>query len=91
MKPSIALFFLSVLLLAFSTPRAPDFEAIKTRAEGLYAQGSYELARRAYLEADAKRLSSDDQRWLAFRLADTRWRSADGAPNADSTEVDAGK
>jgi uncharacterized protein YfaS (alpha-2-macroglobulin family) len=65
-----------------------DFAALRARAEALQAEGSYELAHRAWLEVDTTKLSPDEKRWVEFRAADTSWRSAAGSHNADTTAVD---
>ena len=66
----------------------PDYDELKAEAEALYADGSYALAQRLYEEADALELDAFESRWVDFRLADTRWRSAAASGNPDSTELD---
>ncbi len=91
MKLAVSLFVLPAVLAALAATQSPDWMTTKARAEELYAQGSFELARKAYAAIDATTLALEDRRWLEFRLSDTRWRSAAGAENADSTELDLGK
>jgi uncharacterized protein YfaS (alpha-2-macroglobulin family) len=86
-----SLFLLAAL--AALAPRTPpsDWKGIRERAEKLYAQGSYELAHRAYDEASTLELEATDWNWLVFRLADTDWRSASASENPDSTRIERAK
>ncbi len=89
--------FLTTLIAVFLTfcaalaggANATDFAALRAEAEAHYARGSFELANRAYSKVEPEGLSEDDARWLAFRLADTRWRSAAASNTADPSEFDA--
>ena len=84
--------FLLAALAALLPRTAPsDWKEIRARAEKLVAQGSYELAHRAYDEASTLELSPEDRRWLLFRLADTDWRSAASSENPDTTRLERAK
>lgn len=87
MKLLITLFSIPLVCAALAAMQAPDWMTTKARAEELYASGSFELAHRAYAAIDPQSLGAPDRRWLAFRLADTRWRAAAGAQNADDTDL----
>jgi len=73
---------------AMEAPRGEDFGVLRTRAEELGAQGSYELAHRVWLEASPLARTPDEKRWVEFRLADTGWRSAAASQRADATPLD---
>lgn len=84
--------FLLAALTAFLPRTQPaDWKEIRARAEKLVAQGSYELAHRAYDEASTLELSPEDRRWLLFRLADTDWRSAASTDTPDTTRLERAK
>ncbi|MFY9609864.1 MAG: alpha-2-macroglobulin family protein [Blastocatellia bacterium] len=65
-----------------------DYQAMKTEAEKYYADASYSQAREVYVKARALGLSPAESRWVAFRLADTLWRSQAATNTADSTKYD---
>jgi len=62
--------------------------ALKNEAEAFYAKKSYARAHALYLEAAARKPQGDAGRWVAFRLADTRWRAAAATDNPDPSEVE---
>jgi uncharacterized protein YfaS (alpha-2-macroglobulin family) len=86
-----SLFLLAALAALAPRTAPPDWKEIRGRAERLYAEGSYELAHRAYDEASTLELAPEDRRWLLFRLADTDWRSAAATDNPDSTRIERAK
>ena len=57
-------------------------------AERLYGERSYARAHEVYGRIDPGELSPEDARWVAFRLADTQWRSEAATKSADSTRLD---
>ena len=65
-----------------------EYETNKLAAEQFYADGSYAKAHGIYSKVDVSQLSSDEARWVAFRLADTQWRSQAATDNADTTKLD---
>src|SRR5262245_27057513 len=86
-----SLFLFAALAALCPRTNTPDWKEIRARAEKLCAQGSHELAHRAYDEASALELSPEDRRWLLFRLADTDWRSAAATDNPDTTRLERAK
>lgn len=58
---------------------------LRARAERHFDEGSFELARRLYVEAEALELEPAEARWVDFRLADCAWRSAAATDQSDST------
>lgn len=64
------------------------YEELKTRAEGLFAEGSFQKCNELYAEAGKLKLSSPDARWVRFRLADTLWRSQAATQTADDTKYE---
>lgn len=73
-------------VLPAESPTEIYLRSIKPQAENLYREKSYALARDLYLKADLKALSSEEGRWVRFRLADTLWRSAVSTQVADQTD-----
>ncbi len=67
------------------------YEALRSRAEASYAEKSFGRAHELYEEASKLTLSSDEKRWVEFRLADTSWRAAAANPSADPTVRDAAR
>lgn len=69
---------------------APDsnYETAKATAEKLYADGSYAKAHEVYAKINTSHLPSEDARWVAFRTADTQWRSEVASNNSDPTKFD---
>src|SRR6185369_5487101 len=63
---------------------ADNYESLKAEAEKFYAERSYAKAGELYVRArQLANLSSNDTRWVAFRLADTQWRSQAGTQTSD--------
>src|SRR5215813_9369370 len=65
-----------------------DYESLKAQAEKYYADSSYSKARETYLKASKLNLPPDEKRWVAFRLADTLWRSESATNTSDGTKYD---
>lgn len=61
------------------------------RAEELEAAGSWELARRAWGEVAKRSLGANEARWVAYRIAETSWRSRASTDDADTTELEAAR
>jgi alpha-2-macroglobulin len=81
-KLTMAVVVAALALASTGRPPSPaDFSSIRSHAERLVAERSYKLALEAYEAADPAALDAEGRRWLAFRLADLRWRSA--PENAD--------
>src|SRR5437868_3375564 len=89
MKTS-ALFLLFTLLgLAAVTAQPPEYSDLETKAEALYAAGSYAKAAEVYQQARALVLPPAEARWVDFRLADTLWRSQAATQSSDDTKLEA--
>lgn len=71
-----------------SRTAAPPWETVKAQAERAYAEGSYARAHEAYAQIPLSELPPAERRWVAFRLADTQWRSEAATETSDSTRVD---
>lgn len=65
-----------------------SFERQVERAEARYAEGSFELARRAYADFAREGLGAAQGRWVDFRLADCAWRAAAASENPDATQLE---
>ncbi len=74
--------------LAAHAPAQADYAAVKTAAERHVVQGAYELAYRAYAALAPEDVPADERRWVAFRTADTNWRSAAGTTDQDTSRLD---
>jgi alpha-2-macroglobulin len=79
--------------LSMASAKAPQdqtagYQELRTRAEQLYAQKSFAMARELYQRADAMELPATDARWVDFRLADTLWRSQAATQTNDSTNYE---
>ncbi len=70
-----------------AVPEGPR-DAMLERAEKLFEEGSYALAREIFVELSERKLPADQVHWVEFRLADSGWRSQAATRNADSTEMD---
>jgi hypothetical protein len=90
----LELFFALMLALAANAIGQPagdspsEYETNKSIAENFYAEGSYAKAHEIYHKVDVSRLSNEEARWVAFRAADTQWRSEASTDNADTTKLD---
>ncbi|HYV04715.1 MAG TPA: MG2 domain-containing protein [Blastocatellia bacterium] len=65
-----------------------EYATLKSEAEKQYINASYAKARELYLSARALNLAPAESRWVAFRLADTLWRSQAATNTADSSKYD---
>ncbi|HXV77302.1 MAG TPA: MG2 domain-containing protein [Candidatus Polarisedimenticolaceae bacterium] len=59
-----------------------------TRAEALFAEGSYESALEIYRAIDLDALGDEERRWVRMRLADAAWRSAAATDGADEQRLE---
>jgi uncharacterized protein YfaS (alpha-2-macroglobulin family) len=85
---------LTVVATAIGQPASPASSAYETNkplAEKFYAEGSYAKAHEIYSHVDVSGLSAEESRWVAFRTADTEWRSEAATDNADTTKLDAAR
>lgn len=73
-------------LLAALTGFAADYSELRREAERLFAEGSYAQARDAFQRIETNALPAADQRWVAFRLADSQWR-AQGSLRNEASEA----
>ena len=73
---------------SWSAALPAEYEQLKTEAEKEYANGSFNRAHDRYLTAQKLELAANEKRWLAFRLADTKWRAQAQTETADSTKLD---
>ena len=60
------------LLVGPAQGPSPDYTSTKEKAERFYAEKSYARAHALYAESQPQTIP--EERWVAFRLADTRWR-----------------
>ena len=65
-----------------------DYPNLKSQAEKYYAEGSYARAYELYKKASAMKLSDQESRWVAFRLADSLWRAESATDSPDSTKLE---
>lgn len=72
---------LALLPALAGLPPANDYDALRQRAEAAYAEKSFSRAHAVYADAARLTLTSEQKRWVDFRLADTAWR----ADNNDAT------
>jgi len=78
--------FLLSLVLSLLPALAPDgYDDVRRRGEASYAEKSFGRAHEAYEEAARLDLTAEERRWVAFRLADTAWRSDAASPAPDPT------
>lgn len=80
------IFLLSASLpLEAKSQRTEGYAALKEQAERFYAEDSYALAHQVYAQAQTAGVPESEKRWVAFRLADTLWRSQVATNNPDTT------
>jgi len=85
---------LTIAATAAAQPASPApsaYETNKPLAEQYYTNGSYANAHEIYSHVDTAGLSADEARWIAFRAADTQWRSEAATDHADTTKLDAAR
>ncbi|MBI5545782.1 MAG: alpha-2-macroglobulin [Deltaproteobacteria bacterium] len=76
------------LLTGAAAMKPADYPKLKDKAERLFAEKSYQKAHEAYQELKGLELPAAEKRWVAFRLADTLWRSQAGASTPDTSKYD---
>src|SRR6185437_884506 len=85
---------IAVATNAFAQPTndsLAEYETNKTLAEKFYSDGSYAKAHEIYATINVSGLPNEEARWVAFRSADTHWRSESSTRNADTTQLDAAR
>lgn len=65
-----------------------NFTNLRLQAERFITDGSYAKANALYQQAASMDLPPAEKRWVAFRTADTSWRSQAGTQTVDSTIYD---
>jgi uncharacterized protein YfaS (alpha-2-macroglobulin family) len=65
-----------------------DYLRLRAEAEKFYQEKSYARANELYQQAATLNLPLTEQRWVAFRIADTRWRAASATNTADQSHFD---
>src|SRR4051812_13607691 len=75
--------FFLFLAMAHAAPGADmaEYKQQKAEAEKLFAAGTYQKAHDLYAQVKTKELPAFEQRWVAFRVADTEWRSVASSSN----------
>ncbi|MCU1349361.1 MAG: Large extracellular alpha-helical protein, partial [Acidobacteria bacterium] len=84
-------FLLSLLLSVLPAIATSSYDTLRQRAEADYAEKSFGRAHEAYEEAAKLDLQPEERRWVAFRLADTAWRSDAASPSPDPTVREAAR
>ncbi len=83
----VALAFVAATAALAAAPL--DYQRLKADAEKLYTEGSFAKANELYGQArQMSSISTDEARWVAFRFADTQWRSEAATQRADTTTLD---
>ncbi|EEF58488.1 MG2 domain-containing protein [Pedosphaera parvula] len=65
-----------------------NYQQLKAEAEKFFSEGSYAKAHDVYERAGKLPLSTNDTRWVKFRLADTLWRSQAATQTSDNTKFE---
>jgi uncharacterized protein YfaS (alpha-2-macroglobulin family) len=90
-----SLFMVLGLLCVFALTRTQaqqsDYDKLKAEAEKFYSDASFSKANELYQQAKALNPSGKEERWVAFRLADTEWRAQAATQTADSTKYEEAK
>lgn len=73
------------------SPAPSGYQTNKAAAEQFYTEGSFARANAIYSKVDVSQLPNDEARWVAFRIADTQWRSQAATDNPDTSKVDAAR
>ncbi len=79
---------LSLGVLADNARPAQDADELLAKADRHYAEGSFELAHKLYVQARERGLEGEAARHAELRVADSRWRSAAASNNPDTSELD---
>ncbi|HEV7764366.1 MAG TPA: alpha-2-macroglobulin family protein [Thermoanaerobaculia bacterium] len=94
-KTALVLFVAFIVLFASAAvppqESARAYDAVRAEAEKHYAEKSFARAHALYEEASKLKLSDEEKRWVAFRLADTTLRIDIASPSDDSTQRDAAR
>src|SRR6185436_8577969 len=85
---AVVLALLCAVGLLTTHAQKTEYATLKAEAEKQYINASYGKARELYLTARSLNLAPAESRWVAFRLADTLWRSQAATNTADSTKYD---
>lgn len=89
MKRLLLLVACSLLAFPLMLSASQDSPAeLRDRAASHFAEGSFELARRAYAELLLTELSADESRAVRVALEDSRWRAALAAEQVDQPELE---
>ncbi|MDB6112979.1 MAG: Large extracellular alpha-helical protein, partial [Pedosphaera sp.] len=88
MKTSALIGLITFLGLSALFAQTSDYPELKAKAEALVAEGSFAKANEVYQQAKGLNLIPAESRWVAFRLADTLWRSQAATQTADTTQLD---
>ncbi len=78
----------SLVVTYRATSQQTDYSLLKSQAEQHYAAGSYAKSNELYSQLNRTDLSSDESRWVEFRIADTTWRSQAATQTADTTKFE---
>ncbi|MCZ6514119.1 MAG: MG2 domain-containing protein [Nitrospinae bacterium] len=87
------IFSLILALAGFPDAQAVTIEGgayglLKNQGESYVRKGSYAKANEVYRKAQKLKLSPPEKRWVAFRVADTQWRSAAETNNPDPSKLE---
>ncbi|MCB9904105.1 MAG: hypothetical protein H6831_06830 [Planctomycetes bacterium] len=92
MKRLLLLVACSLLAFSLTLSASQDSPAeLRARAESHFAEGSFELARRAYAELLATELSEGEARAVRVALETCRWRAVASAERVDQPELEASR
>ncbi|MDB6124141.1 MAG: Large extracellular alpha-helical protein [Pedosphaera sp.] len=88
MKTSALVTLIAFLGLTSLFGQAADYKELKTSAEKFFTDGSFAKANEVYQQAKGLKLSTNEMRWVDFRLADTLWRSQAATQTSDNTKYE---
>lgn len=86
MRPFIVVLLASIAILP-TAAQSPSYAVLEQQAELQYAEKSYARANDLYEQA-APLAPPEKRRWVAFRLADTAWRSDESARETAREELE---
>lgn len=87
MKTTISLAALLFLIFNGLAQQA-NYPQLKADAERAYLERSYARAHELYRSVDRVALPKTEERWVAFRLADTLWRAQASTQTRDNTKFE---
>lgn len=90
MSKSALFALLAVFVLSLASAAPPDplsYDKLRASAEREYAEKSFQRAHELYEEAQKLPLTDVQKRWVAFRLAETRYRVLAANPSDDRVEM----